>query len=290
MNIAITGASGFIGKRLTVRLRAEGHGVIPVSFRGASDAAAKDVETVAKKIEGCAAVIHLAGEPVAQRWTDAAKKRILESREKGTRLIVDAIGKLEQKPKLLISASGVGYYGSRGNEVLTETSAPGSDFLAEVCKAWEAEARKAEAFGVRVVNPRIGVVLGSDGGALEKMLLPFRLGVGGKIGSGAQWTAWIHVDDLISLIVFALKESELRGPVNAAAPNPVTNAEFTKALASALHRPAIFPVPGFALKMAMGEMSEMLLGGQRVIPEAAQAAGFRFRYPKLADALKEILP
>jgi uncharacterized protein (TIGR01777 family) len=244
---------------------------------------------VAGQLEGCRAVIHLAGEPVAQRWTHAAKRRILGSRVAGTRTIVDAIGLCRQKPEVLISASGVGYYGSRGDEILTEGASPGSDFLAGVCQAWEAEARKAEAFGVRVVNPRIGLVLDAAGGALEKMLLPFKFGVGGRIGSGAQWVSWIHLSDLIGLVRFAILEPSLHGPLNAVAPDPVTNAEFTKELAAALHRPAIFPVPGLVLKLAVGEMSEMLLGSQRVLPEGAQAAGFRFRYAKLADALAEIL-
>jgi uncharacterized protein (TIGR01777 family) len=280
MNIAITGASGFIGVNLTTRLRQDGHNVHAVSLRSVPEPAV---------FEGCDAVVHLAGEPVVQRWTAAAKRRILDSRVTGTRLVVDALAKLERRPSVLVSASGVGYYGSRGDDVLAESSAPGNDFLAQVCIAWEKEARKAETLGIRVVTPRIGMVLGAGGGALAKLLLPFRVGVGGRIGSGMQSTSWIHLDDLISLVTFAIQKPDLRGPLNAVAPQPVTNLEFTKVLAEVLHRPAIFPVPGFALKLLFGEMSEMLLGGQRAIPEAAQRAGFHFRYPRLEAALEQIL-
>jgi len=284
MNIAITGASGFIGASLAARLRSEGHTVRALSLRSAPDPA-----SVASVFDGCDAVVHLAGEPVAQRWTDSTKKRILDSRVQGGRTIVDALSKLDRRPGVLVSASGIGYYGSRGDERLTEGSAPGSDFLAQVCVAWEGEARKAEALSIRVVTPRIGMVLGAGGGALSKLLLPFRLGVGGRIGPGTQWTSWIHLDDLVSLVVFAIQNQQLSGAVNAVAPNPVTNLEFTKVLAAALHRPAVFPLPAFALQLVLGEMSEILLGGQRVVPEAAKAAGFTFRYPQLSAAFAEIL-
>lgn len=284
MKIAITGASGFIGTKLTLRFRAEGYGVVPVSLRGAMDA-----QALAAKLEGCGAVIHLAGEPVAQRWSDAAKQRIRDSRVLGTRLLVDAIAQMDTKLQVLISTSAIGYYGSRGDEVLTEESSPGSDFLAQVVRDWEAEARRAESFGVRVVMPRVGLVLGTEGGVLQKLLLPFRLGLGGRIGSGKQWSSWIHIDDLILLFEYAIAEPRMHGPVNAVAPNPVTNAEFTEILAKALHRPALFPVPAFALKLGAGEMAEMLLGGQKVLPQAAEAVGFRFRYLRLADALAQLL-
>ena len=280
MNIAITGFSGFIGQSLAARLRLVGHAVRAVSLRTAPDPAA---------FHGCDAVVHLAGEPVAQSWTPAAKRRILESRVEGTRTVVNALAKLDEPPHALVCASGVGYYGSRGDELVRENSAPGTDFLAQVCIASASEAQKAEALGIRVVTPRIGVVLGAGGGALAKLLPPFRFGVGGRIGTGKQWISWIHLDDLLSLVVFALEKPALRGPVNAVAPNPVTNLEFTKVLAAELHRPAAFPVPGFALRLMFGEMSEILLGGQRAIPEAALGAGFPFRYPHLAEALKQIL-
>lgn len=280
MTIAITGASGFIGTHLALRLKAAGHEVRAIFLRREIDLSL---------LEGCGAVIHLAGEPVAQRWTAAARKRIIDSRVEGTRRVVSALEKLQKRPAVLISASAVGYYGSRGDTVQGETSPPGNDFLAEVTVAWEREAREAGKFGVRVVNPRIGVVLGRNGGALKRMLLPFKLGVGGRLGTGEQWISWIHIQDLCSLILFALDRTEVQGPVNAVSPKPVTNTSFTRALAGALHRPAIFPVPVIALKLLFGEMSQVLLEGQRVTPEAALRAGFTFRFPEIAAALQEIL-
>ncbi len=280
MNIAITGASGFIGRHLTAKLREQGHSTRPISLRSGS--LAPDV------FAGCDAIVNLAGENVAQRWTASAKQRILDSRVQGTRAVVQAMAASDPRPGTLISASAIGYYGSRGDEILTEQSAPSSDFLSEVVQAWESEAREAGKFGVHVVSPRIGVVLGPDGGALQKMAPPFRFGVGGRIGSGQQWMSWIHIDDLIGLIVFALSASTLAGPVNATAPNPVTNADFTLELGRALHRPAIFPVPAIALKLMFGEMSGMLIGGQRVLPQAALAAGFTLRYPEIGSALADL--
>lgn len=280
MNVVITGASGFIGRALITRLRLEGRHVRAVSLRSTPRAA---------DFEGCDAVVHLAGEPVAQRWTADARQRIQGSRVNGTRAVVEALAQLEERPRVLVSASAVGYYGSRGDETLAENATPGTDFLAKVCIEWEAEARKAATLGIRVVIPRTGLVLGNDGGALAKLLLPFRLGAGGRIGSGAQWMSWIHIHDMISLLQFAIQKPALNGPVNAIAPNPVTNVEFTKILAAVMHRPAILPVPGFALKLILGEMSEVLLGGQRVIPAAAQGAGFPFQYPQLRGALEQIL-
>lgn len=276
MNVAITGASGFVGRALSERLRAAGHSVTAISLR---------TQPVPEVFAGCQAVVNLAGEPVAQRWTAAARERIANSRIQGTRSLVAALR--QHPPVVLVSASAVGYYGSRGDEILAEDSPPSSDFLGELAVAWEREARAAEQFGVRVVTPRIGVVLGRSGGALAQMLLPFRLGVGGRLGTGQQWMSWIALDDLISLIEFAITDAVLTGPVNAAAPNPVTNAVFTRELAAALHRPAIFPVPAFALKILFGEMSEILLGGQRAIPRAALRAGFQFRFADLSDALRQ---
>jgi uncharacterized protein len=280
MNIAIAGASGFIGQNLAARLRLVGHTVRAISLRTAVEPAAFD---------GCDAVVYLAGEPVARRWTAVAKQRILASRVEGTRAVVNALAMLNARPRVFVSASGVGYYGSRGDELVRENAAPGADFLARVCMAWESEARRAETLGIRVVTPRIGMVLGAGGGALAKLLLPFRFGVGGRIGTGQQWMPWIHLHDLLSLIVFALEKQAWSGPVNAVAPNPVTNLEFTRVLAAELHRPAVFQVPAFALRLMFGEMSEMLLGGQRAVPEAALAAGFVFRYPRLAGAFEQIL-
>lgn len=274
MKIAITGASGFIGRRVIERLRE--HEFQAASLRG---------EVRSKNFEGCGAVIHLAGEPVAQRWTKAAKEKIRSSRIDGTRKLVEAMK--ANPPATLISASAIGYYGSRGDELLTEESSAGNDFLGQIAEGWEREAMKAEAFGVRVVRLRIAMVLGRGGGALAKMIPPFKLGVGGRIGSGEQWMSWIHVDDLVSLIGFVLEHPEMSGAVNGSAPKPVRNAEFTRELAKALHRPAILPVPKVALKILFGEMSQVITASQRVMPEAALRAGFSFRYPTLRAALAE---
>jgi uncharacterized protein (TIGR01777 family) len=245
-------------------------------------------EPAADAIGDADAIVHLAGEPVAQRWSPAVKERIRESRVAGTRHLVQALAKLSRRPSVLICGSAVGYYGSRGDEMLTEAAAPGSGYLAEVCIEWEREAAAAESLGMRVVRLRTGIVLDARGGALQQMLPPFKVGVGGKIGSGAQWMPWIHIQDLIGMIQFAL-EKPVSGPVNGAAPYPVTNADFTKILAAALHRPAIFPVPMFALRLLFGEMAEVLLSSQRVLPKQAEASGFVFRYPQLAPALADLL-
>ena len=276
MNVAITGASGFLGRALSERLRASGHDVRAISLRTALPP---------EVFAGCHAVVNLSGEPVAQRWTAATRERIASSRIQGTRSLVAALRK--HPPVVLVSASAVGYYGSRGDEILTEDSRPSSGFLGQLALGWEQEARAAEEFGVRVVTPRIGVVLGRGGGALAQMLLPFRLGVGGRLGTGEQWMSWIALDDLVSLIEFAIEDAALTGPINAVAPNPVTNAVFTRQLAAALHRPAILPVPAFALRILFGEMSQMLLGGQRVIPQAALRAGFQFRFAEIGEALRQ---
>jgi uncharacterized protein (TIGR01777 family) len=276
VRVAVTGAGGFIGRALVARLTAGGHLVQPVRLRESAAVPPSD------------AVVHLAGEPVAQRWTVEAKRRIHESRVDGTRALLGSLGRLSPKPTMLISASAVGIYGSRGGEVLTEESARGSGFLAEVCAEWERAAGVANGLGMRVVILRIGLVLGR-GGALARMLPVFRLGLGGRLGSGRQWVSWIHIDDLISLIEFVLNGARLRGPVNATAPGAVTNAAFTRMLAAALHRPAFNVVPAFALKLRYGEMASVLLDGQHVLPKVAQAAGFQFRYPFLGPALASLL-
>ena len=270
MKVAILGASGMLGKRLAQRLRDAGHGPHPVP-RGAFPPA-------------CDAVVNLAGEPIAQRWTASAKKRIADSRVAGTRHLINALSAQAQRPQVLVCASATGVYGDRGAEILTETSPPGTGFLPELVMHWEEAARSAEEIGIRAVSLRFGVVLG-PGGALARLLPIFRLGGGGRLASGRQWMSWIHIDDAVNLILFAIENTVLRGPVNTTAPNPVTNAEFTQALARAVHRPAIFPVPALALKLVFGEMSQVLLDSQRVMPAAAQAAGFSFRYPELAAAL-----
>jgi uncharacterized protein (TIGR01777 family) len=277
MNVAITGASGMIGKRLRQRLGEAGHTALAVPREAAAPT--------------CDAVINLAGEPIAQRWTEAAKKRIYDSRVEGTRRLVNALSAQSNRPRVLVCASAVGYYGSRDDEILTENSPPGSGFLPRLVMDWEQAARTAEALGIRVVSLRFGMVLG-HGGALARLLPPFRLGAGGRLGSGRQWMSWIHIDDVAGLILFAMENAAgtpLSGAVNATAPHPVTNDEFTRRLAAALQRPAIFPVPAFALKLLFGEMSEVLLDSQRVLPAAALAAGFHFQYPDLSAALESIL-
>jgi hypothetical protein len=232
-------------------------------------------------------VVHLAGEPIAQRWTEDAKRGIRDSRVNGTRNLVQALAELPRRPAALISGSAIGYYGARGDEILTETSAQGSGFLPEICSAWEKEARAAEALGVRVVVVRTGIVLDSRGGALKKMLPPFRIGVGGKLGDGRQWMSWIHLEDLAGLFAHAITQP-VSGPLNGVAPNPVRNAEFTESLAAALHRPAIFPVPKFALRTMFGEMSSVLLDSQRVLPKTAENTGYQFRFPKLDGAFADL--
>jgi hypothetical protein len=277
MIVAITGASGFVGQVLCAHLRKAGQEVRAVSTRAAIPADA---------LAGCEAVVHLAGEPVAQRWTPAAREQIRSSRVQGTRRLVEAMR--GHPPQVLVSASAVGYYGSRGDDVLLESEPAAGDFLGQVAAAWEREAIAAEALGVRVARIRMGMVLGRNGGALGKMAIPFRMGVGGRIGDGRQWMSWIHIQDLSRMIAFLLKESTVRGVFNAVSPHPVRNAEFTRALAAALHRPAIFPVPPFALKLLLGEMSAMLLASQRAIPDAITRAGFTFDFPDVFGALAEI--
>jgi uncharacterized protein (TIGR01777 family) len=241
-----------------------------------------------ESLDGVDAVVHLAGEPIAQRWNDEVKEKIRASRATGTRHLVQALSTARQRPAVLICGSAIGYYGSRGDEVLTESSAPGSGFVAEVCMAWEKEADLTESLGIRLVKLRTGVVLGSNGGALAKMLPPFKAGMGGRLGHGDQWMSWVHIDDLVGIIQHAL-ENPLRGAVNGTSPNPVTNADFTRALGHGLSRPAVVPVPAFTLRFMFGEMSEVMLSSQRVLPKAAEAAGYTFRYPGLEPALANVL-
>ena len=297
MNIAISGASGLIGRRLLKVLARDGHSLTALS-RHAGTNLPPGVrlsvwdpvkgEPPAEGLRDADAVIHLAGAPVAQRWTAHARRDIRESRVAGTRNLVAALSKLTRKPRVLICASAIGYYGSRGDEVLAESASPGADYLAEVCVAWEKEAQAAEALGMRVARVRTGIVLDARGGALPRMLPPFRMGAGGRLGSGKHWMSWIHLDDLAALFQFALAKP-VSGALNGVAPNPVTNADFTRALAAAVHRPAIFPVPAFGLRLLFGEMSEILLASQRVAPKAAESAGFAFRFPELAGALADVL-
>jgi uncharacterized protein len=281
MHVAVTGATGLIGTRLTAALRARGDEVTPVSLR--------DGPPPPQALTGHDAVVHLAGEPVAQRWTKAARERIRASREDGTRGLVAAIAAADPRPSVLVSASGVGYYGSRGDERLDEDAAPGDDFLAQVCVAWEREANAAREHDVRVVTVRTGVVLDRAGGALAKMLPPFRLGVGGPVAGGRQYLPWIHIDDLVGIYLAAIDEPAWTGPVNATAPEPVTNASFSKALGRALHRPAFAPVPALAIRALYGDMAEIVTEGQRAVPRRALELGYDFEHPDLDEALADAL-
>lgn len=292
MNVTVTGATGFIGRRLVERLLAQNHSVHILGRRPGSGApfsvwdAGGGERPPQESLLNADAVVHLAGEPVGQRWTPQAKRRIRASRVEGTRRLVEGLSALPRRPAVLVCASAVGIYGSRGDEVLTESSPPGEGFLAEVCRQWENAADLAQPLGVRVVKLRIGMVLGRAGGALARMLPAFKAGLGGRLGSGKQWMSWIHLDDLIDLIRDSIEHPEVRGVVNATAPNPARNAEFTRVLASVLRRPAVVPVPAFALRLLFGEMAQILLESQRVLP---QAPGFRFQYPELAPALRQLL-
>jgi uncharacterized protein (TIGR01777 family) len=297
VKITISGASGLIGRRLLKSLSTEGHSLhvlsrhagtnLPGGVKLSSWDPARS-EPPADSLRDADAVIHLAGEPVAQRWNDDVKRRIRDSRVAGTSNLVQALAKLPTRPKTLLCASAVGYYGSRGDETLTENSAPGSDYLAEVCQAWEKAAQDAESLGMRVVRVRIGLVLDTRSGALPRMLPPFRLGIGGKIASGRQWTSWIHIEDLAGIFHMALT-APVQGPVNGVSPTPVTNADFTRALAAAVKRPAIFPVPAAGLRLLFGEMAELLLASQRVLPKVAETAGYRFRFTNVGAALADLL-
>lgn len=300
MNITMTGATGLIGRKLVTALRERGDGVTVLSRSPEKAGATLGVEAVRWDPEADPAptealvhrdaVVHLAGEPVAQRWSDDAKRRIRESRETGTRNLVAGLREAGTlAPRTLVASSAVGYYGKHGDERVPETTAAGSDFLADVCVAWERESSAAAELGLRVVQIRTGVVLDKNGGALEKMLPPFKLGVGGPVAGGDQYLPWIHVDDLVSLYLKALDDPSWSGPYNGAAPEPVTNAAFSKALGRALHRPAFAPVPAFAIKLLYGEMSEIVTEGQRAVPERALAGGFTYEHADLDEALRDTL-
>ena len=297
MVITVTGATGFIGRRVLARFPLESHSVVVLARKNPlldsrihfAPFDAFGGEPGSEALDRADAIIHLAGEPVAQRWTPEAKRRIRDSRVLGTEKLIGALSKLRHRPQALVAASAIGYYGERGNEELTESSSAGSGFLAEVSRDWEKTADLAAPLGIRVVKIRLGVVLGRGGGALKKMLPAFRAGLGGRLASGKQWMSWIHIDDLVELIHFAVTNPEVAGIVNGVAPNPVTNAGFTRVLAGALGRPAIFPVPALVLRSLYGEMAEMLLASQRVLPKAAENAGFRFRYPEIRAALESVV-
>ncbi len=295
MRITVTGGTGRVGRRLVERLRARGDEVTTLSRSPSTpdavrwDPSAEPAPVSA--LSGRDAVVHLAGEDVAQRWSDDAKRRIRESRELGTRNLVAGLAAADPRPAVLVSGSASGYYGPRdGAEPVDETAAPGDDFLAQVCVAWEREAQAAEAFGVRVVRLRTGIVLDAEGGALAKMLPPFRAGVGGPVAGGRQAMPWIHLDDEVGLICAALDGGAAwSGPVNASAPSPVTNAEFSKALGRVLRRPAVLPVPALAIRALFGEMGSIVTTGVRMVPARALELGYSFAHPELDEALRSTL-
>lgn len=294
MKVAVSGASGLIGSALLPALEGSGHEVIRLVRRkpeGSNEIAwnPEDGSIDVDGLQGVDAVVNLSGATIGRRWTEQRKAEILESRVSSTSLLARTIAELEPRPSVLVCAGGVGIYGDRDDEILTEESTIGSGFLADVGTAWEAAAEPARAAGIRVVNFRQGIALSRDGGALERLLTPFKLGVGGRVGSGKQWWSWVSLDDLVAAYRFAL-ESDLAGPVNLVAPNPAANVQFVKALGRALHRPTVFPLPTFAVKAAFGEMGEhVLLESQRVLPARLLDAGFAFSYPDLESALEHAL-
>ncbi len=302
MNVLITGGTGLIGRALTASLLADGHQVIVLSrsperhqhrMPAGTRLVPWDGRTPAgwgHVLEEVDAVVNLAGENIAAgRWTEQRKQRIRESRLNAGKALVDAMAAARQKPPVLIQASAVGYYGPRGDEVVTEETPPGTDFLAQLAVEWEASTEPVEQYGVRRAIIRTGVVLSKDGGALPRMLFPFRLGLGGRLGSGRQWFPWIHMEDEVGAIRFLLENETAQGPYNLTAPHPVTNAEFTRALGEVLHRPTIFAVPGFALRLLFGEMATVLLEGQRAIPQRLLDAGYTFRFTHIRGALEALL-
>jgi uncharacterized protein (TIGR01777 family) len=297
MRITLTGGSGFIGRRLAAALEARGHALHLLGRspkRGLPPGAQFTIWDAASipppaAMEDADAVIHLAGEPVSQRWTAEVKRRIRASRVDSTTCLIEGIRSAARPSGVLVCASAIGYYGDRGEEPLTESSAPGSGFLPEVCVEWENAASQAAASRVRVILVRTGVVLHPEGGALRQMLPPFRWGVGGKLGSGEQWMSWIHMDDLVNLFIHAVEKPGLAGPLNAVSPNPVRNAEFTQALARAVRRPALLPVPAAAIRLLFGEMAQIVLASQRVLPEAVLAGGFEYAHPSAGPALEQLL-
>jgi uncharacterized protein (TIGR01777 family) len=295
MRILITGASGLIGKELQKELGARGDELLLASRSEPRDErhikwSVEDGfrEEDMPRLEGLDAVIHLAGENVAGlRWTEEKKKAIRESRVEGTRRLVDTLARLENKPKVFLAGSAIGFYGDRDDDVMTESSPAGDNFFGEVCRAWEAESRRAEDLGIRTVLLRTGIVLSKDGGALATMLTPFKLGVGGVVGSGKQWMSWISFEDEIRAIMFVLENENIRGAVNLTSPNPATNEQFTKTLGEVLYRPTFLPLPEFAVNLLFGEMGDaLLLDSTRVIPKRLQDAGFEFKHPELKQAIE----
>ena len=297
MRVLVTGASGPIGAALLSSFKADGAEVTRTSRRAAPSISGENVVVwdplqpmSADVVSGMDAVIHLAGESIVGRWNPAKKQAIRDSRVAGTAYLAQALASAANKPRVLVCASAIGYYGNRGDEIMRESSPAGSGFLSQVCEEWEAATRPATDAGIRTVKLRIGVVLSPRGGALEKMLLPFKLGLGGKLGNGRQWMSWIDVQDLVGAVRHALNTDSLTGPVNAVAPQPVTNAEFTKTLASVLHRPALCAIPAFAARLVLGEMADaLMLASTRVAPEKLVSSGYQFLFPTLRESLGHLL-
>jgi len=295
MKVVISGSHGLVGAPLAKAFKSIGHEVSALVRRAPRDSS--EIQWTPYelldpgKLEGAEALIHLAGENIAEgRWTDARKQRIRDSRVKATHLLSESLARMSKPPQVFVCASAIGYYGNRGPEILREDSAPGQDFLARVCVDWEKATGPASSQGIRTVNARFGVILSKDGGALKKMLTPFRLGAGGEVGNGKQWLSWIALDDVIGVLKYAVATTSLNGPVNVVAPNPVTNAEFTKALGQALARPTLFPMPEFAARLFFGEMADaLLLSSQRVEPERLEHVNYDFKYPDLKTALAHLL-
>lgn len=291
MNFLVTGATGFLGAPLLRAINEAGHQWRALSRGGAGRDGFYSWADIAEmppmeSLTDIDTVVHLAGEPVAQRWSADVKRRIRSSRVDSTAALTEAFSRMPRPPKTLVCASAIGFYGDRGEEELTEQSRPGSGFLPETCLAWEKEAARAAIFGIRVVLLRIGIVLGPGGGALGKMLTPFRLGLGGPLASGRQWMSWIHREDLVRMILWAAGHPTVKGPVNAVTPEPVRNSDFTRDLAAAVRRPAFLPVPALSLRLLYGEMATVLLASSRVIPEVAQRQGFTWNFSSLPDALQ----
>jgi uncharacterized protein (TIGR01777 family) len=296
MKILLSGSHGLVGKALITELTKDGHQIVSL-VRHKTDANSEiewhpnQGSIDSERLSGFDVVIHLAGESIASgRWTDEKKRKIRESRVNGTTLLSEALARSSKPPHTFISASAIGYYGNRGDELLTETSAAGNDFLAEVCVAWERATGAAEAKGIRTVHARFGIILDQDGGALAKMLTPFRMGVGGRIGDGKQWMSWIALADVITGLKLVVDNTSISGPVNFVAPNPVTNGEFTSTLGDVLSRPTLFPMPSFAARLAFGEMADaLLLSSAKVEPKRLKESGYRFEFEKLQTALERIL-
>lgn len=301
MKVLISGASGMVGTRLSRELESAGHSITSLSTSKPSSSDTirwdpKRGQVDASRLEGMDAVVHLAGEnivgsnPVTGRWTDEKKAKIVDSRREGTTLLAETLAGLSAKPKVLVSASAVGYYGSRGNELLTEESTPGNDFLANACKVWESSADAAREAGIRVVHPRIGVVLSKEGGTLGTTLPIFKLGLGGKIGDGRQYVSWIALDDLVGAIRHAMDNDSVEGAMNVGSPNPMTNAEYTKVLGDVLGRPTVVPLPAPAARIMLGEIADaLLLSSARMEPKVLENTGYTFRHPELRGALRSIL-